>query len=83
MSIAQNELLTMHNLPHIPKPTVSIGMFVYNGAMTLRDAIDSMLNQTFLEFELIISDNASTDGTEGICREYKLYSLLQSNLWQL
>lgn len=60
----------MHNLPHIPKPTVSIGMFVYNGAKTLREAIDSMLNQTFQEFELIISDNASTDGTEEICREY-------------
>ena len=51
-------------------PKVSIGLIVYNGAATLRVALDSILNQTFTDFELIISDNASTDGTENICREY-------------
>ena len=51
-------------------PQVSIGLIVYNGAATLRVALDSILNQTFTDFELIISDNASTDGTENICREY-------------
>jgi glycosyltransferase involved in cell wall biosynthesis len=51
-------------------PKVSIGMPVYNGVPFIREALDSLLNQTFTDFELIISDNASTDGTESICREY-------------
>lgn len=51
-------------------PKVSIGMPVYNGKRFIREALDSLLAQTFTDFELIISDNASTDGTEAICREY-------------
>jgi glycosyltransferase involved in cell wall biosynthesis len=51
-------------------PKVSIGMPVYNGEEFIREALDSLLAQTFTDFELIISDNASTDGTEAICREY-------------
>ncbi|MFA5300916.1 MAG: glycosyltransferase family 2 protein [Lutibacter sp.] len=51
-------------------PIVSIGMPVYNGEKFIREALDSLLAQTFTDFELIISDNASTDGTEAICREY-------------
>jgi len=53
-------------------PQVSIGMPVYNGEPFIREALDSLLAQTFTDFELIISDNASTDGTEVICREYEL-----------
>lgn len=53
---------------HIPK--VSIGMPVYNGMQFIREAVDSLLAQTYTDFELVISDNASTDGTEAICREY-------------
>jgi len=53
---------------HIPQ--VSIGMPVYNGEKFIREALDSLLAQTFTDFELIISDNASIDGTEAICREY-------------
>jgi glycosyltransferase involved in cell wall biosynthesis len=49
---------------------VSIGMPVYNGERFISEALDSLLNQTYEEFELIISDNASTDGTEAICRDY-------------
>lgn len=49
---------------------VSIGMPVYNGEKYIREALDSLLGQSFANFELIISDNASTDGTEGICLEY-------------
>ncbi len=52
------------------QPLVSIGLPVYNGEQFLRDALDSLLKQTFENFELIISDNASTDNTEKICREY-------------
>ncbi|MBW4538718.1 MAG: glycosyltransferase family 2 protein [Myxacorys chilensis ATA2-1-KO14] len=52
------------------EPLVSIGMPVYNGERFIKQAIDSILAQTFENFELIISDNASTDKTEEICREY-------------
>lgn len=51
-------------------PKVSIGMPVHNGATFIREALDSLLDQTFTDFELIISDNASTDETEAICHEY-------------
>jgi glycosyltransferase involved in cell wall biosynthesis len=54
----------------VSTPKVSIGMPVYNGEPFIREALDSLLAQTFTDFELIISDNASTDGTEAICREY-------------
>lgn len=51
-------------------PTVSIGLPVYNGEKFLRQAIESILTQTYADFELIIGDNASTDGTEEICRGF-------------
>jgi len=49
---------------------VSVGLPVYNGARYVREAVDSILRQSFGDFELIISDNASTDDTEAICRDY-------------
>jgi glycosyltransferase involved in cell wall biosynthesis len=52
------------------KPLVGVGLPVYNGQEFLSDAIESVLAQTFRDFQLIISDNASTDRTEEICREY-------------
>jgi hypothetical protein len=48
----------------------SIGVPVYNGARYLREALDSLLAQDYTDFEVIISDNASDDATEAICREY-------------
>jgi len=51
-------------------PAVSIGLFVYNGEATLEKALDSLLLQRFSDFELIISDNASTDRTGAICERY-------------
>lgn len=51
-------------------PTVGVGMPVYNGEDFIADAIESILNQTFEDFELLICDNASTDGTAEICRSY-------------
>jgi hypothetical protein len=50
-------------------PKVSIGLPVYNGENYLAEAIECLLEQTFGDFELIISDNASTDATEAIARE--------------
>ncbi len=51
-------------------PKVSIGLPVYNGADYVAEAIESILNQSFQDFELLIQDNASTDATEDICLAY-------------
>ena len=51
-------------------PRLSIGLPVYNGEKYLADSLDSLLGQTYGEYELIISDNCSTDSTEEICRSY-------------
>lgn len=50
--------------------TLAVGMPVYNGARWLERSIDSILAQTFTDFELFIADNASTDDTEALCRSY-------------
>lgn len=52
-------------------PRVSVAVPVYNGEAFLREALDSVLAQTFSDFELVISDNASTDATPDICTEYR------------
>ncbi len=49
---------------------VSIGLPVFNGEKYLGEAIESILSQTFSDFELIISDNSSTDHTEEICKAF-------------
>ena len=49
---------------------LSIGMPVYNGELFIERAIESILAQTFTDFELIISDNASTDSTQEICQNF-------------
>lgn len=51
-------------------PTVSIGLPVNNGEQFIDEAIKSVLRQSYTDFELVISDNASTDGTQEICSEY-------------
>ncbi len=51
-------------------PLVSIGLPVFNGENFLAQALDAILAQTFTDFELIISDNASTDTTADICQAY-------------
>ena len=52
------------------QPLVSIGLPVYNGELFLAEALESLLQQTFTDFEIIISDNASTDQTKQICQDY-------------
>jgi len=52
------------------KPRVSIGLPIFNGENYLKEALDSILAQTYTDFELIISDNASADRTQQICRAY-------------
>jgi glycosyltransferase involved in cell wall biosynthesis len=52
------------------RPRVTLGLPVYNGAKYLERVLESALGQTFTDFELIISDNASTDGTQEICQRF-------------
>ncbi|TWT96477.1 glycosyltransferase family 2 protein [Neorhodopirellula pilleata] len=55
----------------MPKsPKVSIGMPIFNGDNFVGSAIESILAQTFSDFELIVSDNGSTDDTRQICERY-------------
>ena len=53
-------------------PLVSIGVPVFNSEATIKAALDSLISQTYSNIEVIISDNASTDLTADICREYAL-----------
>lgn len=51
-------------------PRLSIGLPVYNCESSLAESLDALLGQSYSDFELIISDNASTDGTADICHNY-------------
>lgn len=51
-------------------PLVTIGVPVYNGASYLTRTIESLLRQTLADFELLIADNASTDGTQALCERF-------------
>lgn len=51
-------------------PRLSIGLPVYNGETFLPQALGHLLAQTFRDFEIVISDNASTDNTAQICRQF-------------
>ncbi len=51
-------------------PRVSIGLPVYNGEGFLEEAMDAIVMQSYNDFEIIISDNASTDRTREICEDY-------------
>ena len=53
------------------KDLISVIMAVYNCASTLREAIDSILNQTYTNWEFIICDDCSTDNTLEVVREYE------------
>lgn len=52
-------------------PRLTIGLPVYNGEKYIAESLEALLGQSFTDFELIISDNASTDGTGDICRGYE------------
>jgi glycosyltransferase involved in cell wall biosynthesis len=51
-------------------PRLSIGLPVYNGEEYLAESLDALLGQSYADFELIITDNASTDTTPDIARRY-------------
>ena len=52
------------------KPRLTVGLPVYNGELFIRETIESILSQTFTDFKLLISDNASTDSSYAICEQY-------------
>jgi glycosyltransferase involved in cell wall biosynthesis len=54
----------------IAEPMLTIGMPVYNGERFLAKALDSFLSQSFTDFQVLLSDNASTDRTAEIGRDY-------------
>lgn len=64
--------------------TISVVMSVWNGAAYLKEAIDSILNQTYAPIELIVVDDGSTDQTNAIIREYgdRVRLITQSNKGQ-
>ena len=51
-------------------PRLSVGLPVYNGENYLEESLDALLGQSYEDFELIVSDNSSTDGTADICHRY-------------
>lgn len=67
MNLSNNRQLS-NKRPY--KPLVTIGLPVFNGENFIEAAVKSILKQTFTDFELIIADNASTDGTQAICEGF-------------
>ena len=52
-------------------PEISVVMSVYNGSVYLKQAVESILNQTFTDFEFIIIDDGSTDNSLSIIKSYR------------
>jgi glycosyltransferase involved in cell wall biosynthesis len=63
--------LTILGTPDDPRPTVSVLVKSYNHAPYVRQTIDSVLSQSFQDFEIVVTDDASTDATADIVRGYK------------
>jgi glycosyltransferase involved in cell wall biosynthesis len=55
----------------LARPKISVIMPVYNSGLYLKQAIDSILNQSFRDFELFVIDDASTDNSVSIIRSYE------------
>ncbi len=64
-------MLHLEQVEGTAMPNLSVGMPVYNSENFISESIESILNQSYDDFELIISDNASTDATFTICEDYK------------
>jgi glycosyltransferase involved in cell wall biosynthesis len=60
----------MSNATAVPQALVAVGLPIYNNERYVAQSIEAILGQTFGDFVLIISDNASTDGTAEICARF-------------
>ncbi len=60
-----------------PTPSISVLMSVYNGERFIKEALDSIINQTFTDFEIILIDDASTDNTPQILGGYTQENLIK------
>lgn len=69
-NIAATSKINMDIIIESTPPKITIGMPAYNCEKFISESINSLLTQSFIDFELIISDDASTDATEAICRRY-------------
>ena len=67
---SREQRISMNRPASDARPVVSFGLPVRNGAATIAQAIESVLAQTFEDWELVISDNLSTDGTSEICAAF-------------
>ena len=65
------------------QPLVSICIPTYNDARFLRESLDSIVNQTYSNKEIIVSDNVSTDETEKIVKEYVGIQILTNGFFWL
>lgn len=76
---------TVSDIVEKHEPLVSICIPTYNGALFIADAIDSVLNQTYTNWELIVSDDGSTDKTTDIVKSYKsgLLKTAENMGWQV
>jgi glycosyltransferase involved in cell wall biosynthesis len=63
--------MSPRSAPFAPSPQLCIGLPVYNGEALLAEAIESLLAQSYTDFELIVSDNASTDRTPAIVEAFQ------------
>ena len=63
-------LVHLHQVRSMNTPRVTVLMPVFNGEEFLRAAIESILNQTFSDFELLIIDDGSTDGSHALAASY-------------
>ena len=77
-------IMVENNISYVPK--ISVIMPVYNGELYLRECLDSVINQTLREIEIICVDDGSTDGSLEILREYakqdeRITILTQQNLF--
>ena len=61
----------MKHIPLTGNPKVSVIMGIYNCEQTLREALDSVCRQTYSNWELILWDDGSTDGTYEIAKQYE------------
>ena len=68
--MSQSRSHVSHLDSHVSRPTLCVGMPVFNGAKFLTEALQSIVDQDFDSFEVLISDNCSTDATASICERF-------------